>query len=159
MFLFFFFFFLGPHLQYMEVPRLGSKLELQLLTYTTATMPHQSCICDLHRSSWQCQILNPLSEARDQTCILTDTSRVHNLLCHKKNSPCYVLKNSYWEYWFLKISRAAKAFILLNSHELASGANWFQALLGGSLRCSQEEWMTSLGFRENIFQLMKFKVF
>ena len=29
--------FLGPHLQHMEVPRLGVKLELQLLTYATAT--------------------------------------------------------------------------------------------------------------------------
>ena len=27
-FFFFFFFFLGPHLWYMEVPRLGAKLEL-----------------------------------------------------------------------------------------------------------------------------------
>ena len=31
-------------------------------------------ICDLHHSSWQCGILNPLSKARDQTCILMDTS-------------------------------------------------------------------------------------
>ena len=30
-------FFLGPHLQHMEVPRLGVKLELQLPAYTTAT--------------------------------------------------------------------------------------------------------------------------
>ena len=29
--------FLGPHLQYMEVPRLGVTLEPQLLAYTTAT--------------------------------------------------------------------------------------------------------------------------
>ena len=28
---------LGPHLQYMEVPRLGVKAELQLPAYTTAT--------------------------------------------------------------------------------------------------------------------------
>ena len=28
-------------------------------------------------SSWQCQILNPLSKARDQTCILMDTSQIH----------------------------------------------------------------------------------
>ena len=41
--------------------------------YTTATaMPELSHICDLHHSSWQCQILNPLSEARDWTCILMD---------------------------------------------------------------------------------------
>ena len=31
------FFFLGPHLQHMDVPRLGVKLELYLLAYTTAT--------------------------------------------------------------------------------------------------------------------------
>ena len=31
------FFFLGPHLQHMDVPRLGAKPELQLPAYTTAT--------------------------------------------------------------------------------------------------------------------------
>ena len=36
-----------------------------------------SCICDLHHSSWQCQIPNPLSEARNQTRVLMDTSWVH----------------------------------------------------------------------------------
>jgi len=30
----------------------------------------------LHRSSRQCQILNPLSEARDQTCVLMASGRV-----------------------------------------------------------------------------------
>jgi len=30
----------------------------------------------LHHSAWQCQILNPLSEARDQTHVLMDTSQV-----------------------------------------------------------------------------------
>ena len=52
----------------MEVPRLEVELELQLLAYTTATATQDlSHVCDLHRSSWQHQILNPLSEARDQT--------------------------------------------------------------------------------------------
>ena len=32
-----------------------------------------SYIFDLCRSLWQCQILNPLSEAQDQTHILVDT--------------------------------------------------------------------------------------
>ena len=38
-FFFFFFFlvFLGPHLQHMEVPRLGVEVELQLPAYATAT--------------------------------------------------------------------------------------------------------------------------
>ena len=44
--------FLGPHLWHMEVPRLGVKSELQLLTYITATaMPDPSHVCDLHHSS------------------------------------------------------------------------------------------------------------
>ena len=33
----------------------------------------------LHHSSGQCQILNPLSKARDRTCILRDSSWVHYL--------------------------------------------------------------------------------
>ena len=33
----FLFCFLGPHPQYMEVPRRGGELEVQLLAYTTAT--------------------------------------------------------------------------------------------------------------------------
>jgi len=49
----------------MEVPRLGVKLQLQLLAYTTVTaMLDLSCICDPCCSLWQHQILNPLSEAR-----------------------------------------------------------------------------------------------
>ena len=35
--IFFFFVFLGLHLQHVEVPRLGVQLELQLPAYTTAT--------------------------------------------------------------------------------------------------------------------------
>ena len=62
----------------MEVPRLGVKSELQPLACTTTTaMPEPSCIWDLHHSSWQCQIPNLLSEARNQTCILMDTSQIY----------------------------------------------------------------------------------
>jgi len=68
-----FFFFLGPHLWHMEVPRLGVNLELQLPAYTTATMiPDPSHVYDLHHSSWQRRILNPLSGARDRTCIIME---------------------------------------------------------------------------------------
>ena len=35
-----------------------------------------NCVCDLHHSSRQRLILNPLNESRDQTCILMDTSQV-----------------------------------------------------------------------------------
>ena len=58
-------FFLGPHLRHKEVPRVRAELELHPPVYTTATATKDSsCICDLHYSSWQCRILNPLSEAR-----------------------------------------------------------------------------------------------
>ena len=68
---------LGLHLQQMELPRLGVKLELQLLAYTTATETQDlSCICNLHHSLRQRWILNPVSEARDWTYILVDTSWV-----------------------------------------------------------------------------------
>ena len=61
--LLYFFFFLGLHLQHMEITRLWVQSEQHLQACTTATGP--SCICYLHRSSWQRQVLNPLSEARD----------------------------------------------------------------------------------------------
>ena len=74
---FLFFVLLGPQPRHMEVPRLGVESELQLLAYTTATaMQDPICVFDLHHSSRQCQILNPLSEARDQIPILMDSSWV-----------------------------------------------------------------------------------
>ena len=45
-------------------------------------------ICDLHRRLQQRWILNPLSEARDQICLLMDASWVLNPLRHSRNSPC-----------------------------------------------------------------------
>ena len=43
------------------------------LHHTAMATPDPSCLCDLHRSLWQRQILNPLSETRDGTCILKET--------------------------------------------------------------------------------------
>ena len=62
----------------MEVPKLEVELELQLLAYATAIATWDpSRIWDLHHSSWQCQILNQVSEAGDGTRILKDPSGVH----------------------------------------------------------------------------------
>ena len=47
-------------------------------SYATATATQDpSRVCDLHHSSQQHWILNPLIEARNWTRILMDTSRVH----------------------------------------------------------------------------------
>ena len=61
----------GAHLQYMEIPRVGVKLELQMLGYATATATQ-----DLSHiySSWQ--HLNSLREVRDQTRIFMDSSQI-----------------------------------------------------------------------------------
>ena len=85
---FIYLFFLGPHQQYIKVHRLGVESELQLRAYATATtMPDLSHVCDLHCSSWQRQILDPLSEARDWThLMLMDTSQILNLMSRNRNS-------------------------------------------------------------------------
>ena len=78
----FFFFFLWPYLWYMEVPRRGVKLELQLQAYATAMATlDPSHICDLHHSLWQCQVspeIKPISSWR--------LHQILNLLSHSGNS-------------------------------------------------------------------------
>ena len=84
----YYYYFLGLYPCNVEVPRLGTELKLQLLAHATATAscgvarrcssdPRDlSQVCDLHHSSQQWRILNPLSKARDQTHILMVPSRV-----------------------------------------------------------------------------------
>ena len=72
-----FFRFLGPHLLHLEIPRLQVQLELQLLAYATVTATSDpSHICNLHHSSPQCWILNPLSKAKNQTLNLVVLSGI-----------------------------------------------------------------------------------
>ena len=88
----FFLFFLGLHPLHTEVPRLEVELELQLPACTTATaMWDPSCICD--STVWgDIGSLTHMSKARDQTCILVDTSWVLKLLSHSGNSEVGYLK-------------------------------------------------------------------
>ena len=72
-----------------------------------------SCICNLCHSLQLYQIPNPLSEARDQTCILMDMTQVLNLLSHNGNpGPLNILSltNS------IPIPDMAFAFNALSSH-------------------------------------------
>ena len=118
----FLFLLLETHPQHVEVPRLGVESELQLLTYTTATATRDpSLVCVLH-SSWQHRILNPLIKARDQTCVLMDTSGVcyhrattgipPSLSLHLSSgllpdshhacwNPTYGLRFRFWAFWAL----------------------------------------------------------
>ena len=74
----FFLCFLGPYPWHTEVPRLGVESELQLPAYgTTVATWDPSRICDLHPSSWQRWIFNPLSETRDRTQNLMVPIRIH----------------------------------------------------------------------------------
>ena len=73
----FFYFFRGHTCGIWTFPGWGVKLELQLMDYATATAtPDPSHVCNLHCRSWQRQILNPLSGARDWTCIHKDSGYV-----------------------------------------------------------------------------------
>ena len=58
----------------MEIPRLGVASELQLPACATAVWD-PSGTCNLHHSSWQRRMLNPLSKARDGTCKLMVPAR------------------------------------------------------------------------------------
>ena len=79
---------LEPCPRHMEVPRLGVQLELEPLAYTTATATRDpSHIFDLHHSSQQHWILNPLSEARDRTGNLIVPSWIH-FHCTTTGTPC-----------------------------------------------------------------------
>ena len=75
----------SPSNEARGVPGLPVEWEL-LQAYTTATATlDPSHIFELGCSLWQRWILNPLNEARDGTCILTETSCILNTLSHKGN--------------------------------------------------------------------------
>ena len=108
--IFSFCFFLGLHPHHMEATRLGVELELQLPAYTTATArPDLSCFCALHHSSWQRQILNPLSEARDWTCNLMVPSQICFCGAAMGTPDCALLKSTehvvHYQEWYLNVTR------------------------------------------------------
>ena len=73
----------------MEVLRLGIQSELQLLVYTRAAATRDpSRVCDLHRSSRQHQILNPLSKGRERTRHLMVPSQIR-FLCATTGTPTF----------------------------------------------------------------------
>ena len=88
----------------------GSSLARGLIgaiaaAYTTATtMPDPSRVCDLHHTSRQCWILNPLSEARDRTHNLMDPSQIR-FCCAMTGTPYVWFFEKLWLLQLLHHSR------------------------------------------------------
>ena len=82
---------LGLNPRHMEVLRSGVKSELPLLAYPTATATQDLIwACNIHHSSLQCQIADPLNQDRDWTHILMDTIRIC-FHCTTMGTPLLVL--------------------------------------------------------------------
>ena len=78
--------FLGLHLWHMEVPRLGAESEVHPLAYATATaMPVWAASATYATGHGNAGAFNPLSEARDWTHVLMDTSQILNRMSHNRN--------------------------------------------------------------------------
>ena len=76
----------------MEVPRLGLD---QSCSHLPTPQPQKCRICrifDLHHSSQQWQIFNPLSEDKDRTCILMDAGLIGFHWANYGNSSTVILK-------------------------------------------------------------------
>ena len=99
----------------MEFSRLGIWIRAVAVGYAIATaVPDPSCICNLHHSSWQCQILNPLNKARDRTCFLMDMSQIC-FHCTTAGTPAII---------FLDSSPATELCFLLLQGEIALAHVW-----------------------------------
>ena len=96
----YFFSFLGPYLQHMEVCRLGGESELQLLAYIRAIATQDpSCIFDLLCNLWQPWILNPLSKAGIEPTSSWIPCWVLTPLSHNGNSNMYTLKGYFKKFF------------------------------------------------------------
>ena len=92
-FSFLFFFFLMAAPVDTEVPRPRVELELQLQAYTTDLATGSEQHLQPTPELMATQILNPMSKARDWTCILMGTSQGHSALSHNGKSQHWCIIN------------------------------------------------------------------
>ena len=130
------FVFLGPHPWHMAIPRLGIWLELQLLVCAAATaMLDLRYVSDLHHSSWQHRILNPLNEARDWPFILMDTSQV-----------CYYWATRGTPHWLFKS-------MFFKFHSFVSFPVFLLLLISNFIRLSTEKITCIISISLNLLKL------
>jgi len=89
-----------------------------------------NCVCYLHHSSQKHQILNPLSETRDQTHILMDTSQVCDY-CTTKGTPAASLILVVWGNYFQTLQQEKLCIIR------SSSPSPFPSTFDGSSVCQQ----------------------
>ena len=71
----------------------GSQARGLIGTVAATATPDPSCVCDLHHSSRQCRILNPLIEARDRTWNLMVSSWIR-FCCAMTGSLCLTISDA-----------------------------------------------------------------
>ena len=108
-------------------------------------MPDPSRICNLHHRSWQHQILNPLSKARDQTCILRDASQICFCWARMGTPPFHTFKC----YLFSLSPLEWKLFCLLKHFYLVFGKQTHNGRRVNT--CCWDEWMRSPGVTSSWF--------
>ena len=108
-FLFFFFFFSATPAAYEGSQARGATAAGLRHSHRK---PDPSCVCNLHHSSRQHRILNPLSKAWDRTCNLMVPSRIRFRFCCARNSNTYFQVScqlSPWLDWIRTLWRWEKA--------------------------------------------------
>ena len=131
-------------------------------------LPESNHVCDLHHSSGQCQIPNPLSEARDWTCTLMDTSWVCNPLSHDGNSLFFLIFRveqwwGVWESWTIQLVCLQNDDMVLKQPESTAGRkgsgcctnrwdppinitmHWLRLLGQGQYKNHSESWFAGNG--------------
>ena len=73
---FFFLLFRATPTPYASSQARGRIIATAAGLHHSQAMPDLSCLCNPHHSSQQLQILNPLNQARDRTCVLMDASQI-----------------------------------------------------------------------------------
>ena len=143
-----FYFFSRLHLWHMEI-RPGVKSDLQLLAYVTATVTRDlSHICNLHHSSQQSRIPNPLNEARDQTPSLKDTTRTR-FHCATRGIPCTLfLEHNSTHLFFSWIFRIS--FVCWRS---CFSSLYVDNEFSSSCISSREVWFSTLRWKKKNFNL------